>query len=138
VLLVDLLHLSPGIGQLDFQELDLLLSDCFVLEGLVLLGLGLFLSLLELSRKLIDMVVKSLDSFHGLLMGSFHVVVPFESTQSAFHVLDLILRCLKHGPVGTLLGLLFGLQRFNGCILLDEFGLKLPNMLSFLVELELK
>ena len=138
MLLVDLLHLSPGIGQLDLQELDLLLSDGFVLEGLVLLGLGLFLNLLELSCKLIDMIVKRLDSFHGLLMGNFHVVVAFESTQSAFHGLDLILRSLKHGPVGNLLGLLFGFQRFNGCILLDEFGLKLTNTLSLLVELELK
>jgi hypothetical protein len=138
VLLVYLLHLPAGVGQLDLQELDLLLSDGLVLEGLMLLALGLLLDLLQLRGKLIDLAVQLLDSFHGLLVGGFHVVVPFESTQSAFHVPKLILGGLKHRPVGVLLGLLFAIQRFNGCIFLDEFGLKLPDTLSFLVELELK
>jgi hypothetical protein len=138
MLLVDLLHLPAGVSQLDLQELDLLLSDGFVLEGLMLLALGLFLNLLQLCGELIDLVIKLLDSFHGLLVGGFHVVVPFECAQSAFHVPNLILGGLKHGPVGVLLGFLFGIQRFNGCVFLDEFGLKLTNTLSFLVELELK
>ena len=138
VLLVDLLHLPAGVGQLDLQELDLLLSDGLVLEGLMLLTLRLFLDLLKLRGKLIDLAVELLDSFHGLLVGGFHVVVPFERAQGAFHVPHLVLGGLKHGPVGVLLGFLFGIQRFNGCVFLDEFGLKLPDTLSFLVELELK
>ena len=138
VLLVDLLHLSSGVGQLYLQELDLLLPDGLVLEGLMLLALGLFLCLLELGGELTDMGCELLDSLQGLLMRGLHVVVPLESTQSAFHVLDLILGSLQHGPVGSFLGLLLGLQRVNGCVFLDDFSFKLPNTFSFLVELELK
>jgi hypothetical protein len=138
VLLVDLLHLSAGVGQLDLQELDLLLPDGLVLEGLMLLALGLFLCLLELGGELTDMGCELLDSLQSLLMRGLHFVVALESTQSAFHVLDLILGRLEHGPVGRFLGLLLGLKRVNGCVFLDKFGFKLPNTLSFLVELELK
>ena len=91
VLLVDLLHLSTGVGQLDLQELDLLLPDGLVLEGLMLLALGLFLCLLELGGELTDMGCELLDSLQSLLMRGLHFVVALESTQSAFHVLDLIL-----------------------------------------------
>lgn len=71
-------------------------------------------------------------------MGGFHIVVPFECTQSALHALNLILGGMEHGPVGVLLSFLFGIERFNSRVFLDEFGLKLPSTLSFLVELELK
>lgn len=138
VLLVNLLHLPARVGQLDLQELDLLLPDGLVLEGLMLLALGLFLDLLELRGELTDLDVELLDSVHGLLVGGFHVVVPFECAESALHVPHLILGGLKHGSVGVLLGFLFGIQRFNGCVFLDEFGLKFADTLSFLVELELK
>jgi hypothetical protein len=104
----------------------------------MLLALGLFLDLLQLRGELIDLVVQLLYSFHGLLVGGFHVVVSFERAESALHVPKLVLGGLKHGPVGVLLGFLFGIQRFNGCVFLDEFGLKLTNTLPFLVELELK
>ena len=138
VLLVDLLHLPAGVSQLNLQELDLLLPDGLVLKGLMLLALGLFLNLLELRGELIDLVVELLDSFHGLLVGGFHIVVPFERAESALHMPHLVLGGLKHGPVGVLLGFLFGVQRFNGSVFLDEFGLKLTDTLSFLVKLELK